>query len=47
MLGKHFTSHRAQGANTIELLKEGRRGEEGEEGGVLNGLQFYIFGGRR
>lgn len=41
--GKHFTSHRAQGANTIELVKEGR--EEGEQGGVLNELQFYILWG--
>lgn len=45
MLGKHLTAHR--GANTIELLKEGRGREEGEQGGVLNGPQFYIFGGEK
>lgn len=40
VLRKHFASDRAQGANTTELLKEGRGREQG---GVLNGLQFYIF----
>lgn len=47
MLRKHFASLRAPGANTIELLKEGRGREEGEQEGVLNGLQFYIFWGEK